>query len=150
MIFFVTEVAGASSLKQAGISLQCWTAQALSLSYPVFHLAGACSFSLCHLHAQAAQNQNEYVLLVCFTPRRMHFKEKTWFHNGNMMGKQVRVSCSIVSLVTTIPSSSHIDHSLLPWLINNSSDQWKEPSSKKKGKWVVEGLCNKNDFTKLV
>lgn len=132
MIFFVTEVAGASSPKQAGISLQCWTAQGLSQSHPVFHLAGACSFSLCHLRAQAAQNQKEYILLICFTQRKMHFKKKTRFHNSNVMVKQVGVSRSLLSSAAAIPSSPHMHHSLLPHLISDSSDQWKDRSSKKK------------------
>lgn len=76
MIFFVTKVAGAYSPKQTVISLQCRTAQGLSQSHPVFHLAGACSF-LCHLHAQAAQKQSEYILLICFTSKRKHdFREE--------------------------------------------------------------------------
>jgi len=61
---------------QTEISL-CSAAQLRGCLSPTQHFIWRClQPHLCHLRDQAAQKQNEYILLVSFTLRRMHFKEK--------------------------------------------------------------------------
>lgn len=85
-----------------------------------------------------------------YSAHLFHLKKKTGFQRGIVTVKQVGVSHSLLPPDTTLPSSLHVHHSLLPHQLLIRQNKEQITVQKKRGEWVGEGLCNPKDFTKLV